>query len=92
MQSMLKETLIYSNQRESILLTLLVLRCSLAPPLRGGALIHVSLMISYKKFRMEPKPRMKPRISMPERTDILIQVLKGTGGKKRLTDPFSAFV
>ena len=38
-----RETLIYSNQRESILLTLLVLRCFLAPPLRGGALISVSL-------------------------------------------------
>ena len=43
--SVIKETLIYSNQYESILLILLVLRCFLAPPLRGGALISVSLRV-----------------------------------------------
>ncbi len=42
-QHISKETLIYSNQRESIPLALLVLQCFLAPPLRGGALISVSL-------------------------------------------------
>ncbi len=35
--SVIKETLIYSNQYESILLILLVLRCFLAPPAKRGS-------------------------------------------------------
>ena len=39
-----EETLIYSNQHESILLAVLILRDFPAPPLRGGALISASLI------------------------------------------------
>jgi len=41
----LQETLIYSNQRESILLTLLILLCFLLPRFAGGAIFSVSLII-----------------------------------------------
>jgi len=40
-----KETLIYSNQRESILLPALILWCFPAPPRSGGALISFSLAL-----------------------------------------------
>ncbi len=65
-----KETLIYSNQRESILLILLVLRCFLAPPLRGGALVSVSLTLLYKceitKNAMGLDSLLLQRIRKPE--------------------------